>query len=172
MLRNIVIEEEQLERLNELQNQFFIDMRNDTEAIKEHVDGRKSNVLDKFSPHYDKIVKALNEVDQLKNLAPKDVEPILIIGEEIERFEGLLKKVQNHREIVNTFEDKIEQYETSESGSSVQELKSKQPDQPTFVYVKGKKQTLIDGVPAISEHRTDHGSFLGKAKNEGGNRRS
>ena len=151
-------------------------MRPDADAIKEHVDGRNksnNNQLDKFSPHYDKIVKALNEVDKLKNWATKDEAPILIIGEEIDRFEGLLKKVQNHREIVNTFEDKIDQCGSDESGSSVRDLLIKeQPDQPTFVYIKGKRQTLIDGAPAISEHRTDHGSFLCKAKNEGGNRRS
>ena len=71
-------------------------MRPDADAIKEHVDGRNksnNNQLDKFSPHYDKIVKALNEVDKLKNWATKDEAPILIIGEEIDRFEGLLKKV-------------------------------------------------------------------------------
>ena len=44
-----------------------------------------------------------------------DVPRGILMGDELTKFEGLLKKIQNHREIVNTFEIKIEELEQNAS---------------------------------------------------------
>lgn len=80
--------------------------KGEEEAIEEMTN------LEKVSPHYKRIAAALQEVENLKLEEKKSEQrPSILLGDELTKFEGLLAKIQNHREIVNTFEIKIEELE-------------------------------------------------------------
>ena len=67
--------------------------------------------IDNISPHYERLQKALNEVEKIhKNKSPVQAAagPSLLVSEDIERFEGVVKKVLNHRTIVEKFEKELE----------------------------------------------------------------
>ena len=49
--------------------------------------------MDKISPHYDKIIKALDEVEKLKQETVTNGVPQLHFGETVDKFEGLVNKV-------------------------------------------------------------------------------
>jgi len=61
--------------------------------------------MDKVSPHFAKISASLNALEN----ANKKVQPSILVGDELQRFDGLIKKIQNHREIVRNFEIKREE---------------------------------------------------------------
>ena len=57
----------------------------------------------KVSPHYERIAAALKEVESLKKKEGDKIDlppSILMQDDELTKFEGLLKKIQNHREVV------------------------------------------------------------------------
>lgn len=64
-----------------------------------------------FSPHYERIAAALKEVENIKKKDASKAKrpPSILLGDELQRFEGLLKKIQNHREIADVVEMKIEE---------------------------------------------------------------
>ena len=130
MLRSVIEDEDQLARIQEMQNQFFTALAPDQEEIKQHLKeqklkedklrekegggedaGHDASSMEKVSPHYERISAALKEVEHLKTTERTDVRPSMLMGDELSKFEGALKKIQNHREIVNTFEIKIEELE-------------------------------------------------------------
>ena len=56
-----------------------------------------------MSPHYERIAAALKEVESLKKKEGDKIDlppSILMQDDELTKFEGLLKKIQNHREVV------------------------------------------------------------------------
>ena len=60
------------------------------------------------------------------------------MGDELTKFEGLLKKIQNHREIVNTFEIKIEELEQNASDINRPVIEQDQDHETEkVIYVKG-----------------------------------
>ena len=65
----------------------------------------------------------------------------MLIQEDVNRFEGLLKKIQNHREIVNTYEIKLEGKE-GQIESSVEPVEPVPETIPTIIYQKGRRITL------------------------------
>jgi len=63
--------------------------------------------MEKVSPYYDKLMNALKKVESTKASGRKPSK--LLVQEDLEMFEGLLKKVQNHREIVTNYEIKLDE---------------------------------------------------------------
>ena len=93
---------------------------------------------------------AIKEVETLKEKRDKEVNreemPTLFMKDQIDKFEGLLKKVQNHREIVREFEVKVEEF-THESAKQTVKESEKEDTEPKVIYVQGKRQTIVKGVP-------------------------
>ena len=92
--------------------------------------------LEKVSPHYQRVTAALKEVESIKKLATEEIAPILM-SEELEKFEGLFKKVQNHRDIVKNYEDAIDELNesSSQSVSEKNSEESKVEAKPQVVFV-------------------------------------
>ena len=70
------------------------------------------------------------------------------MSKELEKFEGLFKKVQNHRDIVKNYEDAIDELNESSSSLSVSEKESEQSKEeakPQVVFVQGKRATILNG---------------------------
>ena len=59
---------------------------------------------------------ALKEIENLKKTTTEDI-PSILMDYDIEKFEGLLKKVQNHREIVKNYEEAYDELSGSEKNS-------------------------------------------------------
>lgn len=65
MLRSIIDDEDQLERISELQTQFFSELNGDSASIKEHLKAKDEQALqddEKVSPHFDRVKQALKEI--------------------------------------------------------------------------------------------------------------
>ena len=81
---------------------------------------------------------AIKEVETLKEKRDKEVNreemPSLFMKDQIDKFEGLLKKVQNHREIVREFEVKVEEF-TQESAKQTVKESEKEDTEPKVIYV-------------------------------------
>lgn len=74
--------------------------------------------IDKISPHYERLRKALDEVEKMNKKSPvhqASAGPTLLVSDDIERFEGVIKKVLNHREVVEKFEHELEEREKRSS---------------------------------------------------------
>ena len=152
MLRSVIEDEDQLARIQEMQNGFFTALAPDQEEIKQHLAEQKmkeqklkaqdggdddadqaASSIEKVSPHYERISAALKEVEHFKTKERADVAPSMLVGDELSKFEGALKKIQNHREIANKYEDKRQKFSQD---AEVKEESEK------VIYVQGKRQTI------------------------------
>ena len=110
-------------------------------------DTLQSSQLEKVSPHYERLSAAMKEVENLKLLA-KEEAPSILLGDELTKFEGLLKKVQNHRDIVKTYEMAIDEFQSnSNEGSDVDsgtvDQKNEDDQQEQIIYVQGRRTTIM-----------------------------
>jgi len=61
-------------------------------SVVKKTDTLQSSQLEKVSPHYERLSAAMKEVENLK-LAAAEKAPSILLGDELTKFEGLLKKV-------------------------------------------------------------------------------
>ena len=57
--------------------------------------------MDKISPHFAGITSAIDELALLKKEENVKQKPAIIMGDELDKFDSLLKKITNHRELAN-----------------------------------------------------------------------
>ena len=93
----------------------------------------------------------------------------MLIQEDVDRFEGLLKKIQNHREIVNTYEIKLEGKE-GQIESSVEPVEPVPETIPTVIYQKGRR--IILDVPVLAQEGKNPTKVVEKKFIDNENRRS
>ena len=86
--------------------------------------------------------------------------PSLLVSEDIERFEGVVKKVLDHRTIVEKFEKELEERENnSSSGLTTEDLEeedSKEEKPPQVIYVQGQRQTIGEQKKDLREAGNDN----------------
>ena len=117
LLRSITEEEEHLNRISEIQNQFFKSMQKDKNLLPDLslVLAEQRVDLDKVSPYFAGITSAIDELAELKKQDLLYQCPKILMGDELEKFDSLFQKIQNHRELAKQCLDDDEQlpvYET------------------------------------------------------------
>ena len=83
-----------------------------TEEVKDHIKEKlgynaqitsQSN-LEKVSPHYERVMKALEEAEQIKeSTISASKTPNFLLGDAVQHFEGVIKELNDHRKVVKTF---------------------------------------------------------------------
>ena len=120
------------------------ELSGDSAEIREHLSARDEQALkddDKVSPQFDRVKQALKEIGNIKDKKEgESSSDDFLIGAELEKFEGVLKKVQNHRDIVKTYHYKLEELGSHSSSSPSQE--SVPEPQKQVIFVQGKRTTI------------------------------
>lgn len=101
VLRSVTDDEDQLDRINEIQQEFFDSIGNTSptkDKLAETLNSKRSGLEEKkVSPHYKGITAMMDEFANI----PKTAEtPSLLFGDSIGKFDSLLTKINEHREII------------------------------------------------------------------------
>ena len=82
-----------------------------------------------MSPHYERISAALKKIENLKDEERVDMTPSLLIGDELSKFEGMLKKIEYHRKIANTFYEEGEDDVADKQDGTISQLKEQESEE-------------------------------------------
>ena len=66
---------------------------------------QRADLSPKISPIFSSITSAIDELAKLKKEDILKQSPTILMGEEFEKFDDLLKKIQNHRELAKQYLD-------------------------------------------------------------------